>query len=254
MNRLIVHTTFGPLPIVGRLHSGVSRPTLLVITGAFPPKDFRHELVDLYPGANVIVGSMPGMGSPTFDKPNVANFSAAFDELIGVLAPRQPIVAYGLSTGCLVTLGLKSANVVRHVLEEPFFATDLLWPFIDFSLKLMRSNPDSRSAVEFLWNVFGISQGECVNRDYGDLAANIRIPTDAVIGDAPLLPRRALAGWPSLTSLDDLARLQSNPLVTVHRGPEGSGHHVTQSAEGERLVHGLRLRALHSVAPKPAAT
>ncbi|HEV7384703.1 MAG TPA: hypothetical protein VGN89_07470, partial [Phenylobacterium sp.] len=145
MDRLIVQTSFGPLHVVGRLYAKLCRPALLAIGGAFPPEDFLHDLVDKHPGASVIVGTIPGMRSPSFEPHRVANYSAAFDELIEGLLPTQPVVAYGVSTGCLVTLGLQAPNVVRQVAQEPFLNTRDLWPFIANSRDRLARNPGAHA-------------------------------------------------------------------------------------------------------------
>src|SRR5258708_4666854 len=156
MDRLIVQTSFGPLHVVGRLYADRRRPALLAVGGAFPPDDFLHDLVDKHPHANVIVGTLPGMHSPAFDFHRPADYAAAFDELIGALLPTQPVVAYGVSTGCLVTLGLRAPNVVRQIAQEPFLNTRDLWPFIANSQERLVGNPGNRPLADFFEAIFGI--------------------------------------------------------------------------------------------------
>ena len=45
MNHLLIQTEGGPLGIVGRIHTDLTKPALLVVSGSFPPKDFLHDLV-----------------------------------------------------------------------------------------------------------------------------------------------------------------------------------------------------------------
>jgi hypothetical protein len=248
MNRLTVQTRFGPLPVVGRLHAGRRRATLLAVGGAFPPADYLHDLVDKHPNDNVIVGCLPGMRSPSFDSHLPASYSAAFDELIGVLLPTQPIVAYGVSTGCLVTLGLRAPNIVRHIAQEPFFNTRDLWPFQAYAQEKLTANPDNKPLAEFLASIFGIRPGAVGNVDYEHLAHGIRIPTDAIVAKTPLLPMRALDYWPSLTSAHDRDLLRANGMVRIHQAAEDSGHNIVVNATGERFVHELRANALAEAA------
>jgi hypothetical protein len=251
MNRLIVQTSFGPLHVVGRLYATFRRPALLAIGGAFPPEDFLHDLVDKHPGASVIVGTIPGMRSPSFEVHSPANYSAAFDELIGGLLPTLPVVAYGVSTGCLVTLGLRAPNVVRQIAQEPFLNTRDLWPFIANSQDRLARNPDAKAMADFFEAVFGIRSDWTDNVDYEHLARDVRVPTDVIVAELPLLPERALPLWPSLTSVRDRDVLCANPVVRLHEGPAGTGHHIVLRPEGERFVHQIRLEALRTAVSAP---
>src|SRR5262249_11851384 len=129
MNHLEIQTSLGEICVVGRLHATV-RPTLLVIPGSFTPPEYKHELVDAFPGASVLISDLPGMRSPMFRAPTAKNYATAFDELLSVLPHGSPVVVYSLSTGCLVALGMRSPRIVGHVLEEPFFSTANLWPLV----------------------------------------------------------------------------------------------------------------------------
>jgi len=248
MDRLTVQTRFGPLPVVGRLYADRRRPTLLAVGGVFPPTDYLHDLVGKHPNDNVIVGSLPGMFSPAFDRHLPADYSAAFDELIGLLLPTQPIVAYGVSTGALVTLGLQAPNVVRHIAQEPFFNTRDLWPFQAHAQERLRANPDNRGLADFLASIFGIGLGGIENIDYEHLARGIRLPTDVIVAELPLLPKRALDLWPSFTSVHDRDLLRANATVRLHEAQKGTGHNVAGGPVGERFVQQIREDALREAA------
>jgi hypothetical protein len=245
MDRLIVQTRFGPLPLVGRLHSDKARPCLLVIGGAFPPPDFMHEVVDRYPEVSVLVGSLPGMRAPSFDRQDVSDFAGAYDEALGLLAPSQPVVACGVSTGCLVTLGLRSPNICSHLLQEPFFSTADLWPFIAYARDLLARNADNAVLKAFLWDICGVAPDAIVDRDYWPLLEGLRVPTDVIIGEMPLLPQRELPTWPSFTTEADRVRLRDAPLVTLHLGPPGSGHNLTLNRASEALIGEVTQAALN---------
>ncbi len=218
----------------------------MAVGGAFPPDDFLHDLVDKHAGANVVVGTLPGMLSPAFEFHRPADYAAAFDELIGALLPTQPVVSYGVSTGCLVTLGLRAPNVVRHIAQEPFLNTRDLWPFIANSQERLANYPSNRPLADFLGTMFGFKADRTDNVDYEHLARDLRVPTDVVVAELPLLPRRALDTWPSLTSTHDRDVLRANPVVRLHEGPKGTGHHIAADAEGERFVHQIRVEALRA--------
>ncbi|MFI4950088.1 MAG: hypothetical protein ACHP7A_03515 [Caulobacterales bacterium] len=252
MDQLIVQTRLGPLHVVGRLYAGRPRATLLAVGGAFPPPGFLHDLVDKHPHDNVIVGGLPGMGTPSFEQNLAADFATAFDELIATLAPGQPVVAYGVSTGSLVTLGLKAPNVVRHIAQEPFLNTADLWPFISHSQGLLQKYPDNALMAAFLDGLFGIGRDGVRNIDYEHLAKELRTPTELIVADLPLLPRRQLDTWPSLTSAHDRQVFLANPLVRLHEAPRGTGHHLVALSSGETFVHQVRVEALRAAASTEA--
>jgi hypothetical protein len=248
MDRLIVQTSFGPLHVVGRLHADRERPALLAIGGAFPPDDFLHDLVGKHGSASVVVGTLPGMLSPAFEFHRPADYAAAFDELIGALLPTQPVVAYGVSTGCLVTLGLRAPNVVRQIAQEPFLNTRDLWPFIENSKGRLARNPDNKILADFLDTMFGIRPERTHNVDYEHLARDVRVPTDVIVAELPLLPERDLPLWPSLTGAHDRQVLRANPMVSLHEGPKGTGHNIVLRPDGEQFVHQIRTKALRAAA------
>jgi hypothetical protein len=252
MNQLIVQTGLGPLLVVGRLYAGRPRATLLAIGGAFPPPDFLHDLVDKHPHDNVIVGGLPGMGTPSFERHLAAEYATAFDELIAALLPAQPVVAYGVSTGSLVTLGLKARNVVRHIVQEPFLNTADLWPFVSYSQGRLQMHPDNALLAGFLKGLFGIERDRVQNIDYEHLATDLRTPTELIVADLPLLPQRKLDMWPSLTSAHDRQVFLANALVRLHAAPKGTGHHIAALASGESFVHQVRVEALRAVATSQA--
>jgi hypothetical protein len=253
MNRLIVQTRLGPLHLVGRLHAGQARPALLAIGGAFPPDDYLHDLVDKHPESTVIVGTIPGMLSPAFKFHRPADFAAAYDEAIGALLPGQPVVAYGVSTGCLVTLGLRAANVVRQIAQEPFLNTAEIWPFVDNSQERLANYPANRPLAAFLDTMFGYRTGQTDNVDYEHLARDLRVPADVIVAQLPLAPRRDLPLWPSLTSEHDRAVFLANPLARLHEAPAGTGHNIAGVEEGELFVHQVRVEALRAASAAEGA-
>jgi pimeloyl-ACP methyl ester carboxylesterase len=248
MNYLEVQTGYGPVCFVGRLYAAI-RPTLLVIGGAFPPKEFRHSCVDEFPGANVIVANIPGMKCPSHPIPTANNFSRAFDELIStLLPPPRPVVVHGVSTGCLISLGLRSPNIVHQIAEEPFFDTEDLWPLIDEFRDRLVKEPENVNLRAFLWNLFGYSTDRIVNRSYHELLDGLEPPVDVIVGREPLLPRREVDTWPSLTSAADRDFLTSNANATIHEGTPGSGHGLILDRPNAALLKQLTLDALHRAA------
>lgn len=256
MDHLSIQTEGGPLSIVGRVHTDRTKPSLLVVRGSFPPKDHMLELPIYFRGASVLVVTLPGMVSGAYwaDRPNVAGLTRGLERAVGMLLPDTPIVAFGASTGSILSLGLRLPNIRRHVVVEPFLRTKDLWPFIANSRDRLKKNPDLEPMARFFWEVFGIGADRLEDRDYGYLLEAITVPTDVVVGQLPLLPPRDLAVWPSFTSAEDRARLLANPMVTLHEGPPGSGHaHGTVGASYEQTKR-LVLAALHAASRDAALT
>jgi hypothetical protein len=247
MDFLAVQTTIGPLAFVGRLHTGPRRPALLVVRGAFPPKEYLHDLAWHFSGANVLIVTLPGMNGAPWIETTPASLAGGLEEAIQRLMPDVPIVAFGSSTGNLLTLGLRLPNICRIVADEPFFQTKDLWPFIADSSKRLQVENRHQMVVPYLWTYFGIGPDTVENRDYRYLVDRIIVPTDVLVGEMPLLPERETAGWPSFTSDEDRALLAANPHVRLHVGPPGSGHAYSVLPAGQaavrRLIHGALLDA-----------
>lgn len=246
MENLILGTAAGEFAVAGRRHVGAPRPTLVTLVGAFPPKGHMHELIDWFPDANVLVAALPGFFATRFVDAGVSELRAAFDDVIRCVAADQPVVVLGISTGCLVTLGLTSPNIRRQVALEPFFSTAGLWPFIDYAA--MRRD-EAGDASRFLWSFFGVRGGKVLEeRDYSDLPERIHVPTDVIVGAEPLGEKRDFLGWPSLTADRDRAALSANPKVRLHEAPAGSGHGLFFTDGGRALTRRVLFDAMHAVA------
>ena len=68
------------------------------------------------------------------------------------------------------------------------------------------------------------------------------MPTDVIVGGAPLLPIREMDFWPSFTSAQDRAALRANPLVSLYEGPPDSGHSFGSEGGSDLLIK----RKLHA--------
>ncbi len=219
--------------------------------GAWTPDDFLHELVDWFPGAGVVVAPFPGMGgslTPTFD---VADMARAVDTIIGSHFRNTAIVTYGVSTGCLVTLGLRSPEIFRHVATEPFFRTAPLWPLQRTLCEFLLAEPDKIGGALAAKELFGYTPPPVesqVDRDYRHVMDGISAPVEVILADRKLEPVRELATWPSLTSAEDRERLAADPRVTVRHGPPGSGHWVDATPAGQALVKQTLREALLAAA------
>ncbi|HLZ77352.1 hypothetical protein [Phenylobacterium sp.] len=242
MDFLTLQTAAGPLGVVGRIHTGPPRPALLAVNGAFPRRHHRHDLVDYFPGVSVLVVELPGMSGVPWANPTIPELTQGLEAAVRRLVGDVPIVAFGSSTSVLVTLGLRLPNICRHLLQEPFFQTENLWPFVASSRARMARNPDNAAMTRFYWEAFGIGPERLENRDYRHLLENITKPTDVIVGGAPLEPMREMDFWPSFTSGQDRAALRANPLVSLIEGPPDSGHSFGSEGGSDLLIK----RRLHA--------
>ena len=253
MNHLIVQTAIGPIYLVGQLYTDTSRPALVAVGGAWAPDEFNHELVDWFPGASVLIAPLPGMGGSTTITFEPARLSVAMDEVIGLLLPGRSIVAYGASTGALVTLGLRSPGILRHVAVEPFFRTAPLWPLLKSVREFIAKAPEMSGGARAAEEIFGLAGDKVVDRDYRPLLEGLCVPTDVVLAQMPLEPEREMGGWPSLTSAEDRRRLADHPLVTLHNGPPDSRHDIAVTPEGSAIVKKVLLQALRAARDEAAS-
>jgi hypothetical protein len=254
MKHLIIQCDEGPVYLAGRLHTDASRPALVAVGGAWGLDDDLHFLIDAFPGASVLVAPFPGMGESRTRRFDVATMSRIFDEAIGHLFPETPVVTFGASAGSLVTLGLRSPRIVRHVALEPFFRTAPLWPLLKFARTTLAPDPQNAAAAAAAEALFGFTADAVMDRDYRRLLDGLQVPTDVILADLPLEPERELSGWPSLTGAEDRAGLEAHPRVTVHAGPPGSGHGLSATPGGAAAIRAVVGSALRwaLAAPHPA--
>lgn len=250
MNRLVIHTPLGPVPLVGRLQAAADRPALLAIGGMFPPKDYLHDLIDDFPG-DVVVGALPGMKSPIFREPSFATFSAAYDAVVTRLFPSQPVVVLGVSTGALVAMGMRAPSVRALVLVEPFLSTAKLWPLIAYLRTRMDQLASEKPLHRYLFDLFGVTLTGCENRDYQHLADRISVPAAVLCGGVPMNSPRELPARPSLTDDQDRQRLTANPHVRLYVADPHIGHDVPGWPEGRALMVRL-LRSAHDSLKPPS--
>lgn len=251
MKHLIVETREGPIYFAGRMHADPTRPALVVMGGIWAPPDLFHEVIAWFPGATVLIAPLPGMGESKTPRFEVALMTRMLDQAIEYLLPDVPVVAFGASTGSLVTLGLRSPQIVRQVALEPFFRTKPLWPLLDFTRASLASEPENAGAATAAEGLFGFTPQAVEDRDYRGLLEGLCTPTDVIVGTEPLEPVREVASWPSFTSAEDRASLAAHPLVTLHDGPPGSGHALSSSAQGAALIRKILHQALRSLAASP---
>lgn len=242
MDGVLFGTSFGKLHLAGRIHADPDRPVLLTVGGAFPPKDLKHDLVDLFPEASVLICRYPGMHCEVWDDPSPRRVAAAVDEFIGGWLKDRRIVAYGISTGCLVTLNLRRPEIRHQVAQEPFLTTSHMTPFIQHSRELLALQPQSEALKVFLWTVFGITETELQDRDYRTLVADPTLPLDLIVGSS----EPANNYWPSFTQEEDRRILLDRPRASIHVAHKGTGHYVEPTPQARAMVKDCLALALES--------
>lgn len=222
-------TSVCPVTLDARIRGGEA-PAILCVRGAWAPRTFMNELLTLYPGVDMVIGDLPGMWATQPEPSDMATFSRAYDEVIAHLLPGRRVVAFGISTGALVTLGLRRPEVRAQVAMEPFLATANLWPLILDMQQRLPAAPEQ--ARRYIFEMFGITETGCEDRDFSPILDGVCSPVHAVLGAMPLEPARLMETWPSLADERTRERLALHPSVTMHHGPPGSGHHVTGTPQG----------------------
>jgi hypothetical protein len=254
MDNFLIKTAAGEFPVNGRryIDDDPSRPTLVIVTGAFPPKGHMHEMVSDFSGVSVITTAVPGMYGSAFEDLGLDSLHRSFDRLLETLVPTGPIVTFGLSTGCLLTLGATSPRIVRQLLFEPFFTTANLWPFLRAEqVKAMMAHPGIQM---WLWELFGIRERRFVEeRDYRFLMDRIKVPTEVMAGGLPLGVERDLPVWPSFLADEDRQTLSRNPMVRWHIGPADAGHGWLATDDGKARIKQVVHEALRAAWPRARA-
>ncbi|HEX3366200.1 hypothetical protein [Phenylobacterium sp.] len=250
VEHVFVQTSAGPFGFIGRLHTDRRRPSLLAVNGSFPQKDYLHDLPDAFPGANVLMVHVPGMGKTPWSGRSAADLTIGLQEAVSLLFRDLPLVVFSASTGNLLALGLTNPNICRRVCVEPFFQTERLWPFIDYARGELERHPKDAGKAQFLWDFFGITPDRLENRDYRHLLDCVTQPTDVVCGSVLLgePPDDREVIWPSFTLAEEREALAANPLVTLHPSPPGFGHAVAHFQPGKNLVNRLNHGALRAAA------
>jgi len=244
MDHLHIRTSGGVFGFVGQLHGDRPRPALLAINGSFPQKEYLHDLVTVFPGANVLIAYLPGMGPPWIPT-TLPQLAQGLGEAVRRLVGDVPLVVFSVSTGNLVGFGLDLPNITRTIAVEPFFRTADLTPFIAFARDMFRDHPEAGAEHLYLEALFGIyADGRLEERDYRHLVRQITVPTDVIVG-TDLGPWKGEGEpWPSFTSNEDRALLESCPHVRLHAVGEGTGHGVAVSDPGKSYVYRLIHQAL----------
>lgn len=245
MDGIYFESSQGRLHVVGRIHADPNAPAMVIVGGAFPPKELKHDLINLFPRASIVVCRYPGMHSEAWTKPGPRHVATALDELLKAWLPGRRVAAFGISTGCLVTLNLQAPEVRRQIAMEPFLGTAHTTPFIAYCRDYLAKAPDNKPLITFLDDIFGITQTTVTDRDYRDFRSDPSLPLDLIVGSSE---DTGGAMWPSFTREVDREILLNRPEARLFVGPPGSGHHVETTPEAEAMVRDCVAQALDALA------
>ena len=246
MDHVFVTTSGGTLGVVGKLHAGPPRPSLLLVSGAFPHKHQHDVLVHWFPGANVLIAFLPGMAGVPWSDASAPQLTTAVAEASVLLFGDSPIVVCGGSASGLVVTPLQAKNIHRKIILDPFFTTQSLWPLIGLMREQMSLRSTDEALRRYAWDMYGYSETEVENRDYRYLIDLITGPTDVVVGGMPLQPERPLPPHPSYTSVEDRALLAANPNVALYEMAPHVGHDLWADPSSSQLIRALMLKSLES--------
>jgi pimeloyl-ACP methyl ester carboxylesterase len=223
-------TTFGPVPLTGRLTSK-TRPLLFVVRGSFPVRDHLVSLSERLPEADVILVHLPGMHSPFFADSSPVTFAAAFDEILAELAYER-VATLGISVGGVVAMAMKHPAIKRSVLVDTPLTTAELWPLV---AEYRRISAERLDGAAWIQSLFGIYSDRIEERDYRPLLAALRVPTTALIGSDDLGMPREFSRTPSLVSEADRALYSASswvePVVV-----EDVGHNIPAERLGAMMT------------------
>ena len=214
-----IQTALGPIVLAGR---NTGKPVLLTLAGLFVSPNFGCGMQAHWPEFDVVIGRVPGDGVPALAHPSIGVFAAAYTEALATTFPSRPIFGYGISTGALIALGLRG-EIRGLLLIEPPLRTCGLWPLRD---ALRDVGPEGWETLA--GPIFGITATRHDARDYRPILDALKVPTTALVGARPLMPRRPLPDQPSLVDDDSRAALRAAG-VNVVEVPE-AGHAILNRA------------------------
>jgi len=218
VDKLEIETPLGPIWLWGQSRG---LPTLLVVTGAFARATTMDHFQRVFPNLDVLRMHLPGNHCPRLSTTSMEAYAEALNFALQATVS-APLVVFGMSTGALVALGVCAPNLIGLLLIEPPIFTDHLWPLAE--------GVDGAQDPEFMRAIFGIEHGRVREpKDYSALLAGLSVPTQVLLGSAPLLPRRRFERSPSLVDDRSRALLAAHPQVEI-TVVEGAGHNIPVEA------------------------
>ena len=224
-----------------------TRPVLFAIPGILSSEaDVSLLGQSLGRAADLVVMRLPITGDAALSSCAVPELCGMLGELLEAQFPQRPVVLLGVSSGAVIALGVRAANLARVVALEPPLITAELWPVIGQLSEHLRKAPDPAREV-FTSETFGVSQAGFIPRDHRWVLDGLGAPVEVVLGETPLQPRRELPRFPSLVDAAARRLLQAAPGVRLHV-IAGAGHNVL--GQQMRAVRAVVLEACRRAAAR----
>jgi SAM-dependent methyltransferase len=178
--------------------------------------------------AGMCVMRLPSERAAALSSCAMADLSAVVGEILERRFADRPVVALGVSTGAVIALGVRCANLARVVAVEPPLVTEGLWP-VAGPLSRHLSQAGDPVATAFAAEAFGIGRTGTALPDHLAALDGLQAPVDLMLGAVPLQPERQLSQFPSLVGEPERRRLAATPGVRLHL-VEGAGHNLLGQA------------------------
>lgn len=212
-----------------RQAGGAPRPLVFAMPGVLSAE---NDLVKLVANLGILADGCvlrpPHDFGGDFRPASLAQISAAVGEVLETRFADRRVVLLGASTGAVIALGVRAANLARVVAVEPPLVTGGLWPVLeqlgDYIGKV--SDPAARGFIEA---AFGVRPDGAAPRDHSAVLDGLQVPVDVMLAGEPLMPQRQVARFPSLLGEAERRRLSETPGVRLHL-VAGSGHNVLGQA------------------------
>ena len=163
------------------------------------------------------------------------DLAALVGELLETRFAGRPVVALGVSSGAVIALGVRAANLARIVAVEPPLATAGLWPVFGPLADYLRREQDPVAAA-FILEAFGVSETGVVGRDHRAVLDGLAVPVDVVLGETALQPQRDLPRFPSLVDAPERRLLAGLPAVRLHIAPAAGHNALGQAPQAVKSV------------------
>ena len=242
------------MALSGFQDQGIATPYGMVHLSITPPvPDTVRPLVFLIPGvlaelqpaadlvkglgilADACVMRLPSSREFALSTMALAELSRMVTGLLETRFAHRRIVLVGISTGAVLALGVRAANVQRIVAVEPALATANLWPVAEAMRRHVEALGDP-IAKAFAAEAFGVGQSGQGARDHFAALHGLDLPVDVLMGGMPLMPERKVDRVPSLVDAPERRRLAAMPGVRLHISQD-SGHNIVgQDARAVKLL------------------
>ncbi len=208
---------------------GTLRPMVFAIPGMLSTTDNFIALGDSFGLlADLCLMRLPIAMATRLADGSLGALSQMVGGLIEELFPGRPVLLLGMSSGALIALGVRAANLARIIAIEPPLVTGELWPITTQLDDYLRGTKDPATTA-FALETLGVGEDRIARHDHLGLLNGLNVPVDVLLGEEPLRPERKVARFPSLVGEPERRALAAQPGVRLHIVP-GTGHNVLGQA------------------------